>query len=85
MRVYEALRQKGSLKIKEADSSGRSRARNADLPSKLYAREAPGEIEECSVDVDPDDMTLLELVSDDKPVVSTMVPDDCAVVFAALP
>ena len=66
--------------MKAADSSGRtlSRATGSDdvwvpPPPTVPARGAPEDVEEFAVHVDPDDLTLLELVSDQKPLVSNVV------------
>ena len=86
MRVYQELRKAGSLKIQAADNSGRSSSRStpAPLPGKVYAQEKPREVEEFAIEVNPDDMSLLELVSDDQPMVSSVVPAEHSVAYADL-
>ena len=53
-------------------------------PETIGVRVAAGDVEEFAVHVDPDDLTLLELISDQKPVISSLVSIEDSVAYVDL-
>ena len=72
--------------MKLADSTGRSSTKSLSSedkrePAPIPARDAANDVGEIAVRVDPEDQSLLDLIADEKPVISAMVSNDDAVAY----
>ena len=54
------------------------------MPTTVPAQEAPGDVEEFAVRVDPDNLSLVDLVNDVQPVVASIAPVEDAVTYGGL-